>query len=72
MTATPTIELAQQLRGRGVKYRHRDNGFQGRIGGCQRLGVTEVAPVLPENVVDTTGAGDAFNSGFAVAIAEGT
>ena len=28
-------------------------------------------PAVPVEVTDTTGAGDAFNSGFAVALAEG-
>lgn len=32
---------------------------------------TEVIPTFPVEVVDTTGAGDAFNGGFAVALAEG-
>jgi ribokinase len=30
-----------------------------------------MVPAVPVDVVDTTGAGDAFNSGFAVALAEG-
>ncbi|MGO4838938.1 carbohydrate kinase family protein, partial [Rhizobiaceae sp. 2RAB30] len=30
-----------------------------------------MVPAVPVEVVDTTGAGDAFNSGFAVALAEG-
>ena len=68
--ATPTIELAQQLRGRGVSTVIVTMGSKGALVVASD-GVTEVAPVLPENVVDTTGAGDAFNSGFAVAIAEG-
>jgi ribokinase len=30
-----------------------------------------MVPAVPVEVTDTTGAGDAFNSGFAVALAEG-
>jgi ribokinase len=30
-----------------------------------------MVPAIPVEVTDTTGAGDAFNSGFAVALAEG-
>lgn len=34
-------------------------------------GDTKLIPTFPVEVVDTTGAGDAFNGGFAVALAEG-
>ncbi len=66
---TPTVELAGQLRERGVGNLIVTMGEQG----CLILtedGITEV-PRVSVDVVDTTGAGDAFNSGLAVALAEG-
>ncbi len=67
--ATPTLTLAQHLKTQGVKTIIVTQGAHGCIvisGGD----VTEV-PGLDIDVVDTTGAGDAFSSGLAVALIEG-
>jgi ribokinase len=66
---TPTITLAHELRGRGVRTLIVTRGERGAlIVGDE--GLVEV-PGVTVNVVDTTGAGDAFNAGLAVALAEG-
>lgn len=65
----PTRELARELRHRGVR-----NVLvtMGRAGVLILTDETdEVVPSVPVDVVDTTGAGDAFNAGLAVALAEG-
>jgi ribokinase len=66
---TPTPELAQKFRERGAKNVIVTMGENGA------LILTDSEPVhipsIPVNVVDTTGAGDAFNSGLALALAEG-
>jgi ribokinase len=59
---TPTSILAQELRERGVGNLIVTMGEKGA------LAITEEGLF---EVVDTTGAGDAFNSGLAVALAEG-
>ena len=66
---TPTLELARQLQARGAKTIVVTRGQQGALIMTDSA-VTEV-PGLSVDVVDTTGAGDAFNSGLAVALAEG-
>ena len=66
---TPTLELAQQLQARGVKTIIVTLGEQGAII-LTGQPVTHVVG-LKVDVVDTTGAGDAFNAGLAVALAEG-
>ena len=66
---TPTPELAQRLRSHGVSTLIVTMGERGTLV-LSELGVIEV-PGLSVDVVDTTGAGDAFNSGLAVALAEG-
>ena len=66
---TPTLELAQRLRGYGVGNLVVTRGGDGALI-LTEAGVEEVPGVAVE-VVDTTGAGDAFNSGLAVALAEG-
>ena len=66
---TPTLSLARQLQGRGVKTVIVTRGEKGALI-LTGDGVTEV-PGLSVPVVDTTGAGDAFNAGLAMALAEG-
>jgi ribokinase len=62
-------ELAAELRRRGVRNVVVTLGRTGALILTDELDVT--VPAVPVKVVDTTGAGDAFNSGFAVALAEG-
>jgi ribokinase len=62
-------ELAGELRRRGVRNLVVTLGRSGALILTDRLDV--MAPAVPVEVTDTTGAGDAFNSGFAVALAEG-
>ncbi len=66
---TPTPELARQLKARGVQTLIVTQGGHGALlfDGAE----PELIPSVPVDVVDTTGAGDAFNSGLAVALAEG-
>jgi ribokinase len=62
-------ELAAELRRRGVRNVVVTLGRQGALILTDDL--DQMVPAVPVDVVDTTGAGDAFNSGFAVALAEG-
>ena len=62
-------ELAFELRRRGVRNVVVTLGRHGALILNDTLDVT--VPAVPVEVTDTTGAGDAFNSGFAVALAEG-
>jgi ribokinase len=62
-------ELAGELRRRGVKNVVVTLGRTGALILTDELDV--MVPAIAVDVVDTTGAGDAFNSGFAVALAEG-
>ena len=64
-----TVDLAGQLRERGVGNLIVTMGEKGALI-LTEDGQEEVAGVSVE-VVDTTGAGDAFNAGLAVALAEG-
>jgi ribokinase len=67
---TPSIELARRLHARGpgtVIVTMGENGAL--ILGSN--GEPQPVPGLRVNVVDTTGAGDAFNAGLAVALSEG-
>lgn len=66
---TPTVDLAQQLRKQGVRALVVTRGENGALI-LTDDGELEIAGVSVE-VVDTTGAGDAFNSGLAVALADG-
>ncbi|MFN8457630.1 MAG: ribokinase [Anaerolineae bacterium] len=66
---TPTVELAAQLRQQGVGNLIVTRGGKGALILTDH-GLEEIPGVLVE-VVDTTGAGDAFNSGLAMALAEG-
>lgn len=62
-------DLAGELRRRGVKNVVVTLGRTGALVLTDELDV--MIPATSVDVVDTTGAGDAFNSGFAVALAEG-
>jgi ribokinase len=62
-------ELAGELRRRGVRNVVVTLGRTGALILTDDL--DRMVPAVPVDVVDTTGAGDAFNSGFAVALAEG-
>ena len=66
---TPTAILAQRLRDRGVGNLIVTMGAKGSLL-YTHDGMTAVSGVTVD-VVDTTGAGDAFNSGLAIALAEG-
>lgn len=66
---TPTLELAQRLQSMGVGNLIVTRGGHGALV-LSADGVQEIPGVSVE-VVDTTGAGDAFNAGLAVALAEG-
>lgn len=66
---SPTEELVEQLREKGaneiiVTLGERGAFVAGRNG-------TQTIPAIPVNVVDSTGAGDGFSAGLAVALAEG-
>lgn len=66
---TPATELARRMRERGVGNLVVTLGEKGALVMTDHA-VTQV-PGVQVDVVDTTGAGDAFNSGLAVALAEG-
>lgn len=62
-------ELGAELRRRGVRNVVVTLGREGALVLTDTLDVR--VPAVPVAVTDTTGAGDAFNSGFAIALAEG-
>ncbi|TPI18779.1 ribokinase [Mesorhizobium sp. B4-1-1] len=62
-------ELARELRRRGVRNVVVTLGRSGALILTDEIDV--MVPAVPVEVTDTTGAGDAFNSGFAMALAEG-
>ena len=64
-----TVELARQLRARGVGNLIVTMGEKGAL--ILTEDGQEAVAGVPVDVVDTTGAGDAFNAGLAVALAEG-
>lgn len=66
---TPTPELAKRLQARGVKTLIVTMGEQGAL--VMDGGDEFYVPGISVDVVDTTGAGDAFNAGLAIALAEG-
>ncbi len=67
----PTLQLARQLKERGVKHVIVTMGEEGSlvINGNADAQATHV-PAISVDVVDTTGAGDAFSAGLAVALTE--
>ena len=67
--STPTEKLARRLQGRGARTIIVTMGEQGSL--VLTNGETFHVPSVAVEVVDTTGAGDAFNSGLAMALAEG-
>jgi ribokinase len=67
--STPTPVLARELKGRGVGTLIVTMGENGALVLSDEG--TKSVPGVSVDVVDTTGAGDAFNSGLAVALAEG-
>ncbi len=66
---TPTRTLASQLRALGVQNVIVTMGSEGVLVLTDTL--DQFVPAFKVDVVDTTGAGDAFNSGLAVALGEG-
>jgi ribokinase len=66
---TPTVELARPLRQCGVKNLIVTQSEKGALI-LNDEGQIEV-PGIPVDVVDTTGAGDAFNAGLAIALSAG-
>lgn len=66
---TDTIVLAQNLQAQGVKTVIVTRGSQGALV-VNSKGQATMVFSLPVQVVDTTGAGDAFNAALAIAIAE--
>lgn len=66
---TPTVELARRLQSRGVRNVIVTMGEHGALVLSDGM-VTEVSG-RKVNVVDTTGAGDAFSAGLSVALIEG-
>ena len=68
--SSDTLTLARQLQARGVRNLIVTRGARGALL-LQEDGTATEIPGLPIDVIDSTGAGDAFNSALAVAIAEG-
>jgi len=67
---TDTLELAHRLQQRGVKQVVVTRGGEGALI-VMADGAVERVPGQKVNVVDTTGAGDAFTCALGVALAEG-
>ena len=67
---TNTLELAHRLQSNGVRTLVVTRGEKGSLIVHPDGSVTE-EPTIAVNVVDTTGAGDAFNAALAVALASG-
>lgn len=67
--ASSDLELARQMQERGVKTIVVTRGEKGAL--ILNDGKVTEVPGIGVEVVDTTGAGDAFNAGLATALAEG-
>ena len=67
----PTVDLARQLQARGAQTVIVTMGEKGALLMSPDRGEPLLVPGIAVDVVDTTGAGDAFNAGLAVALAEG-
>lgn len=67
---TETLVLAHQLQARGARNLVVTRGAEGALI-IEASGVVTEVPGVPVAAVDTTGAGDAFTSGLAVAFANG-
>jgi ribokinase len=65
----PSLELVGMLRARGVRNVIVTLGSRGVLVATNTI--ETVVPAAPIDVIDTTGAGDSFNAGFASALAEG-
>jgi ribokinase len=65
----PSQGLARELRARGVENVVVTLGRSGAL--IMTDDIDTMVPAATVDVVDTTGAGDAFNAGLAVALAEG-
>ena len=68
---TPIFELAKQLQTQGVRNLIVTQGERGALVLSESGMFEEAGIALSREIVDTTGAGDAFNGGLAVALAEG-
>lgn len=68
---TPILELAKQLQAQGVRNLIVTQGERGALVLSESGMFEEAGIALSREIVDTTGAGDAFNGGLAVALAEG-
>ena len=67
--STPTETLARDLHARGVRNLVVTMGSEGAL--VLNDDGLRIVPGVPIEVVDTTGAGDAFNAGLATALCEG-
>lgn len=65
----PSDELVDMLRARGVRNVIVTLGRKGVLVVTDKM--KTIVPAAPVEVIDTTGAGDSFNAGFATALAEG-
>ena len=68
---TPTLVLARRLQAQGVRNLIVTQGERGALVLSESGTFEEAGITLARDIVDTTGAGDAFNGGLAVALAEG-
>ena len=71
VTEEDAAKAANVLHDKGVKNVIITLGAKGAFYSCKQSGEKKLVPGIKVNAVDTTGAGDAFNGGFAAAIALG-